>query len=253
MKQSVLHECHRLAFEYFEGVPEEILYDNMKTAWVCEPEKGFVPNQKLMVLANYYGFVPRRCRVRRPKTKGKVERMVRYLKTNFWPRVRQDELTLDYLNEKVIDWLKYIDEKEMREFKESRATRFEREKSFLGILPALPFESREILELQVNNESFIHIDSNRYSVPPEFIQDVLTVKIDAYRNEAELFSGQKSIRKFNLEKKGERKKIWVSDDKKALYDLWKKQQTKEKRAPQEVIQDVEIRKPSFYDSLTGVA
>ncbi len=259
MKQSVLHECHRMAFEHFGGVPEEILYDNMKTAWVYDTEKGFVPNQKLLVFANHYGFILRRCRIKRPKTKGKVERMIRYLKTNFWPRVCKDELSLDYLNEKVIEWLKYVDEKEMREFRENRNTRFERERGYLGMLPASPYDCREILEVKVNNESFIHIDSNRYSVPPEYIQTSLTAKIDRFKNEAEIFAGNKSIRKIKIEREGEGKKIWFFEDKKDLYELWKKQQTREntkmllKKPLQEAVQDVEIRKPSFYDSLTGVA
>jgi hypothetical protein len=79
------------------------------------------------------------------------------------------------------------------------------------------------------------------------------------RTEAEIYYDRVSIRKFKLEKKGENKKIWFSEDRKALYELWKKQQSREskymmkKKAPQETTQAVEIRKPSFYDSLTGVA
>ncbi len=256
MKQSVLHECHRMAFEYFGGVPEEILYDNMKTAWIYDSEKGFVTNEKLLVFANHYGFIPRRCRIKRAKTKGKVERMIRYLKMNFWPRVRESELSLDFLNEKVMDWLKYVDEKEIREFKESRNNRFEREKNSLGKLPAAAYDCREILELDVNSESFIYIDSNRYSVPPEYIRKKLTARIDRLRNEAEIFSGKVSIRKFHLENKGERKKIWFISDKNALYSLWKKQQKNErpKEAKTNALQEVETRHPSAYESIfPGVA
>jgi transposase len=34
MDQATVLMCHVLAFEYFGGVPEEILYDNMKTAFI---------------------------------------------------------------------------------------------------------------------------------------------------------------------------------------------------------------------------
>src|SRR2546429_502518 len=34
--------------------------------------------------AGHAGFVPRLCRPYRPKTKGKVERFIRYLKESFW-------------------------------------------------------------------------------------------------------------------------------------------------------------------------
>ena len=38
MKQSVLLFCHIAAFMYFGVVPREILYDNMKTAFICDAE-----------------------------------------------------------------------------------------------------------------------------------------------------------------------------------------------------------------------
>jgi len=67
MKQAVLHGCHVHAFEYFGGVTEEILYDNMKTAFIADNEGVWHPSRKLLGLANHYGFIPRRCRVRRPE------------------------------------------------------------------------------------------------------------------------------------------------------------------------------------------
>jgi transposase len=36
MKQSVFLACHIAAFAYFGGIPQEILYDNMKTAFVYD-------------------------------------------------------------------------------------------------------------------------------------------------------------------------------------------------------------------------
>ena len=38
MKSPVLLACHVKAFEAFGGVPHEILYDNMKTAWLYDGE-----------------------------------------------------------------------------------------------------------------------------------------------------------------------------------------------------------------------
>ena len=77
MKMEMFLACHGLAFHYFGGVPKEILYDNMKTAFVYDAGKGtFQANRKLKALAVHYGFIPRRCRIRRPQTKGKVERAI---------------------------------------------------------------------------------------------------------------------------------------------------------------------------------
>jgi len=76
MDFDVLKICHENAFSYFNGVPYEILYDNMKTViternYYGEGKHKF--NDKLWQLAKTYGFMPRVCKPYRPQTKGKVQ------------------------------------------------------------------------------------------------------------------------------------------------------------------------------------
>lgn len=81
--------CHEQAFHYLGGVPEEILYDRVKTVWLHDDDHGdpvFHPG--FVDFADYYGFRPRLCRAQRPQTKGKTENGVGYVRKNFWPRVR---------------------------------------------------------------------------------------------------------------------------------------------------------------------
>jgi transposase len=55
--------CHEKAFHDFGGVPEEILYDRVKTVWLHDDEHGdpvFHPG--FVDFAEYYGFRPRLCR-----------------------------------------------------------------------------------------------------------------------------------------------------------------------------------------------
>lgn len=83
-----LLRCHEHAFHYLGGVPEEILYDRMKTVWLRNDHRGdpvFHPG--LLDFAQHYGFRPRLCHARRPQTKGKVENGIGYVNKNFWPRV----------------------------------------------------------------------------------------------------------------------------------------------------------------------
>lgn len=73
--------CHVNAFEFFGGVPREVLYDNMKTVVIERDAYGegkhrFHP--ALWDLAKHYNFKPRLCRPYRAKTKGKVERFNSY-------------------------------------------------------------------------------------------------------------------------------------------------------------------------------
>jgi transposase len=67
--------CHLEAFGHFSGIPMEILYDNMKTAWLYL-DGEWRENPKLLRFASECGFKPLRCMVRRPETKGKVERFI---------------------------------------------------------------------------------------------------------------------------------------------------------------------------------
>lgn len=73
MKVKLLSACHDMEFQYYGDVPKNILYDNIKTAFVYAAEKGTLQaNRKLKALAVHSGFIHWRCRIRRPRTKGKV-------------------------------------------------------------------------------------------------------------------------------------------------------------------------------------
>lgn len=59
-----LLRCHIAAFEGLGGVPEQILYDRMRTAVLGEAgdDRGVVYNEKLLTLAAHYGFLPKACK-----------------------------------------------------------------------------------------------------------------------------------------------------------------------------------------------
>lgn len=112
-----LQACHENAFEYFQGVPKEILYDNMKTVIQQRNAYGaglhrFHPG--LWEFAKQTGFSPRLCQPYRAKTKGKVERFIKYLRYSFYiPLVaglKQAGLALDVetANIEVRKWLREV-------------------------------------------------------------------------------------------------------------------------------------------------
>lgn len=55
------------------------------------------------------GFLPKVCRVRNPQTKGKVERLVRYVKENFFPGRKFTDL--EDLNRQALLWCQAVDSK----------------------------------------------------------------------------------------------------------------------------------------------
>jgi transposase len=94
-------EGHIRAFEFFEGVPHRISYDNTKVL-VSQILQG--RDRKLtrgfLQLQSHYLFDHHFCRVRRPNEKGVVEGLVKYVRLNFFvpvPEVRD----LEELNERL--------------------------------------------------------------------------------------------------------------------------------------------------------
>jgi transposase len=74
------------AFLAFGGVPQELLFDQMKAVITRDLrlEGGaLIRNAEFLRFARHWGFTPRACRPYRAQTKGKVERPVRYLRGNF--------------------------------------------------------------------------------------------------------------------------------------------------------------------------
>jgi transposase len=75
------------AFATFGGVPRELLFDQMK-AVIIEDHRvdggKLLENPEFLRFAQHWGFRIRACRPYRAKTKGKVERPVRYVRGNFF-------------------------------------------------------------------------------------------------------------------------------------------------------------------------
>ena len=102
-KLGTVLRMHEEAFRQFGGVPEEILYDRMKTVWMELDERGeIVWNPVFLDFARYWGFTPRLCRPYRAQTKGKVESGVKYVRRNFLCGLHgQEPSSLEELNARL--------------------------------------------------------------------------------------------------------------------------------------------------------
>lgn len=116
-KLETLIACHQEAFVYFGGVPRTILYDNMRT--VVIGRDAYAPGvhrfqPAFRDFAHHAGFLPRLCRPYRAKTKGKVERFIRYLRESFlvplMTRLEQrgEMLAVTTANIEVRKWLRDV-------------------------------------------------------------------------------------------------------------------------------------------------
>lgn len=109
--------CHENAFVFFDGVPREVLYDNMRTVVIGRDAYG--PGQHRLQagfqdFAHHYRFRPLLCRPYRPTTKGKVERFIGYVRSSFLvppeSRLRGSGRPLDLAlaNAEVRKWLRDV-------------------------------------------------------------------------------------------------------------------------------------------------
>jgi len=179
-KQDTLFNALKESFEYTGGVPEKIVFDNMRTV-VDKPRtvsSEAIVNDKMKQFAKDMGFNVSVCRSYRPQTKGKVESVAKLM----------DRLLVYNLEfEKTDELLTIVDEfnnevnEELCSATNQKACQLlEHEKEYLSPLP-----SKEILDSyitqkvyrKVNKESFIQYQGNKYSVDPRFIDKFLEIKI----------------------------------------------------------------------------
>jgi transposase len=166
------------SLEYFGGVPQEVLVDNQKSA-VLQASNSGAPrfNERFVDLAGLYGFTPRACRPYRARTKGKDERMVGYIKQNFFVRYRSFE-SWEHLNQLAEQWLR--EEADLRvqgTVKEVVAERFERERPHLHSLPTLRYDTSYFEYRQAAWDGYIDVRGNRYSVPAGLAGQRVAVRI----------------------------------------------------------------------------
>jgi transposase len=109
--------CLIQAFEFFDGVPREVLFDNAKSVIIARDAYGLGLHRfhaGLLDVANGYGFTPRVCRPYRARTKGKVERFNRYLRGAFYVHLRSRlqsaglQLDASTANIEVAGWLREV-------------------------------------------------------------------------------------------------------------------------------------------------
>jgi transposase len=164
-----LIRCHKQAFEFFGGLPKEVLYDNMKQVRLSLDKW----NPLFLDFANHYGFVPRTHRIYRPRTKGKVERAIHYLKDNFLTGGCFEDLT--DLNAQNQHWLNHVANVRIHATTKERPVDLLPKEQLCPLTEVASYELAISAVRKVDAEGFVHFERSRYSVPPEHCGKVVTV------------------------------------------------------------------------------
>lgn len=241
-----LLRCMVNAFEYYGGVPEVVLTDNMKTAIDGREAGKPLWNSRFEDFAADLGFVPKVCRPRRPQTKGKVERLVDYVKDNFLPgRQFRD---IDDLNGQGRDWCRHVNSKVHGTTGEVPLLALAKEP--LLRLPALAIREKYRWETRkVSREGFISFDGARYGVPWQYSGKEVRVRI--LNDHFEAYDGEVRIAYHNVEYTSGRI-VWLKGQYQGLAER-NGIATPFSYARQIEERSVEIRPLSIYDQVTGVA
>jgi len=182
-------EAHIDGFEFFGGVPGEVLYDRMRNVYIrtlCETrdpdQSGRLSGtgkplftQSLMTLAVHYGFQPRVAPAYGPWVKGKIERPMDFIRESWW---RGYEFTsLEQANRDLQEWLAQKSERVHGTTRERVDVRFEREKPHLTALPPQRCDVSQRLTRDVHKDCTISVDANVYVLPHILVGLTVTVRV----------------------------------------------------------------------------
>lgn len=178
------------AFEYFGGVPQRVVLDNLKAAVI----RAYTVDQDVQVQQSYrecaehYGFLIDPCLPRKPQHKGKVERGgVGYLKQSFLPRLSEG-LTLTEANRRLCDWL--VTTAGLRIHGTTRVAplaRFEQtERAVLQPLPGAAFDPAIWKQCKLHRDCHVTFEQSYYSAPYRCVGQTLWLR--AGLREVRLFS-----------------------------------------------------------------
>ncbi len=182
-KQECFLDGHVRAFHFFGGVPQRIIYDNLKPA-VQRILEGRNREEQALFLAfrNHYVFESRYCNPASGHEKGGVENDVGYARRNFLPG-RPAFADYEELNAYLAAQCQQADARTVYGQSQSVQEAWQVEQDHLRALPHHEFACCATREASVNKYSQIQFETNRYSVPTDQAYRVVTVRAFPFRLE----------------------------------------------------------------------
>jgi transposase len=169
--------CHRRAFEFFGGVPQRVVLDNLKAAILRACQDDPQVQQAYRECAQHYGFLIAPCRVRTPQHKGKVEQGgVHYVKRNFLGGREATPLT--QANRDVRRWCETTAGQRLHGTtkRQPLACFQEIEQGCLQPLPSQPYDVGVWKLLKLHRDCHVVFEGSYYSAPFAYIGQRLRLR-----------------------------------------------------------------------------
>jgi len=185
--------AHNHAFEYFGGVTEMLIPDNMKAAVNRADKYDPDLNETYQDMAEYYGAVVLPARPYRPKDKPKVELSVKLVQRWILARLRHRVFfSIEELNETIYSLLDDLNNRKIKKIEKSRRELYEEiDRPALKSLPVSPYVFREFKRCRVNIDYHIELCKACYSVPYQLVGKEVEARYTA--TAVEIFYQRKRI------------------------------------------------------------
>jgi len=167
---------HRDAFEHYGGVARHCLYDSEKTVVLRWEANRPVFNPAFVAFITHYHSKPVACQRGRPQTKGKIEAPFQFVEKNLLNgRHFQD---LEDLRGMARWWMANRSDTHEHDTtgRPPLELFLEQEQEALLPLPAHPYDCAQVALRVCSLEGFVEFEANQYSVPYEYVVDILTLK-----------------------------------------------------------------------------
>ena len=157
-----------------------ILVYRSTTAVISGSGRTAVIHPEFFALCGHHCMEPIACTARDPESKGMVENTVRYVKHNALQGRDEELQNWNYYGYLAIQWRDAVANVRLHErFHQRPVDRYEVEKPSLRPLPALEFNTDELILTEVRPIARIEFDGNRYSVPPKLARKTVLLRANA--------------------------------------------------------------------------
>lgn len=184
---------HCRAFEFYGGVPEIAVPDNLK-AGVSKPHR-YEPdlNPTYAEMAEHYSIAVIPTRVASPRDKAKAERAVLHVERQILAKLRNRRFfSIQELNEAIRPLLENINNRPFQKLPGSRKSHFETlELPKLKPLPQKPYVFAQWKKAKPGIDYHVALEKHYYSVPYTLIKKELAVRFTA--NTVEVFYKGKRV------------------------------------------------------------
>lgn len=195
------------AFRFFEGVAAHCMIDNTHVVLAGGSGKNAIIAPEMAAFADQFGFTFIAHEIGDANRSARVEGPFYYIERNFYPgRTFTD---FEDLNQQMAAWCRDKSQRTIRTIGTRPIDLYETERTHLRPLPAFIPEVYALHHRLVDLEGYVHLHTNRYSAPTDFVGR--RVEVRETKERVLFFDGPRRIATHKREPEGSRQLITLSE------------------------------------------